>query len=63
MSSTEVYSQGGASAPFRVLYGDTDKPQYAVLKYDVEITGLVIKPVVRNEGKVPFYAFHIFDIT
>lgn len=43
-----------------MLYGDTDKPQYAVLKYDVEITGLVIKPVVRNEGKVPFYAFHIF---
>lgn len=60
LSSTEVYSQGGASAPFRVLYGDTDKPQYAVLKYDVEITGLVIKPVARNEGKVPFYAFHIF---
>lgn len=58
ISSTEVYSEGGASATFETLYGDPKNPQFALLKFD-ELTEPYEKPFVRTRG-LPFYAFHLF---
>ncbi len=56
LSSTEVYSQGGASATFQALYGDPATPQFALLKYEYDKPSI---PVVRSYG-LPILAFHLF---
>jgi len=57
LSSTETYSQGGATAMFETLYGDPQSPQYALYRLEHKAS---TKPVIRNKGKFPFYAFHLF---
>lgn len=58
LSSTEVYSPGGASATFEALYGDPQAPQFALLKVTSEAAERT-KPFIRTRG-LPFYAFHLF---
>ena len=58
LSSTEIYSYGGASASYEVLFGDPHLPQFALLKMQMTKSDK-IKPIVRHKG-LPFYAFHLF---
>lgn len=58
LSSTEVYSPGGASATFETLYGDPKDPQFALLKFD-GVADDPVRPFVRTKG-LPFIAFHLF---
>lgn len=58
LSSTEVYSSGGASATFETLYGDPQSPQFALLKRALDGDGQQ-KPFTRTRG-LPFFAFHLF---
>lgn len=57
LSSTETYSQGEAAATFEVLYGDPSSPQFALFKLE---NGAEIRQVIRDEGRCPFYLFHLF---
>lgn len=59
ISSTEVYSSGGASRTFSALYGDPEEAQYILLKYQIDSDDH-IKPLVRDKGFYPNYAFHLF---
>lgn len=58
LSSTEIYSPGGASASYEALFGDPHLPQFALLKMQMTKNDR-IKPIVRHKG-LPFYAFHLF---
>lgn len=57
LSSTETFCQNPASVTFEALYGDPASQQFALFKLT---EGKECKPIVRNKGKIPFYAFHLF---
>ncbi|MDE7411869.1 MAG: hypothetical protein K2M94_07510 [Paramuribaculum sp.] len=56
LSSTEIYSPGGASVTFQSIYGDPATPQFALMKYEHDKPS---KAVVRTMG-LPILAFHLF---
>lgn len=60
LSSTEVLSDGGANASLASLFGDPAVAQYCLLKREGTDEMLTAKPIVRNKGYIPFYAFHLF---
>jgi len=57
LSSTEVFDEGKASVTFENLYGDPSSPQFALLKFEQSKPS---KPIIRNKGTVPFFAYHLF---
>lgn len=57
LSSTEVFDEGKASVTHESLYGDPSTPQFALMKFENSSNS---KPIVRNKGKIPFFAFHLF---
>lgn len=59
LSSTEMYSNGGANATLGTLFGDPQEAQYSLLKLE-DCEDLPVKPIVRNKGFIPYYAFHLF---
>lgn len=59
LSSTEEYSKGGANAIGQSLFGYPREPQFVLLRLEDTETEPV-KPIVRNEGFIPYYALHLF---
>lgn len=60
LSSTEVYSNGGASVGFQAMFGDPADPGFCLLKHEGVGEEEKILPIIRNVGYVGFYAFHLF---
>lgn len=57
LSSTETFCQNPASGIFKPGYGYPTSQQFALFKFT---EGEECKPIVRNKGYIPFYAFHLF---
>lgn len=61
LSSTEVYSRGGATSAYQAMYGDPKDPQYVLYKVEKSLEKTIIcLEIIRNKGFVPFMAFHLF---
>lgn len=57
LSSSEVFSPGGAPKLFQTLYGDPAIPQFTLIKYEKNKPS---KATVRSYGDFPILAFHLF---
>lgn len=60
MTSTELYSEGGASVTFEKMYGDPHLPQYAFYKVEYKLNELVLIPTIRNKYSFFIFLFHHF---
>lgn len=60
LSSSELYSKGGATALNMGLFGDPREPQFCLLKLEDGTSNLQMLPIIRHLGKIPYYAFHLF---
>ncbi|MGM9833489.1 MAG: hypothetical protein ACI31A_07385 [Candidatus Limisoma sp.] len=60
LSSTEIYSKGGASVTFDKFYGDPSTPQYCVYKVEYKIEDYFLIPARRDYLSYFVYFFHYF---